>query len=76
MALLQMCISYMDTKEAFYHGFLMGVLGNMRDYLVKSNREGGNGRSDIVVQSLDVGYLPMVLELKVSETYKGMEGSL
>lgn len=71
--LLQMCISYMDTKEAFYHGFMMGVLGNMRDYLVKSNREGGNGRSDIMVRNLDVSCPPMVLELKVSETYKGME---
>ena len=71
--LLLLCISYMDTKEAFYHGFLMGILGNMRDYLVKSNREGGNGRSDIVVRSLDVSCPPMVLELKVSETHRGME---
>jgi len=71
--LLLLCISYMDTKEAFYHGFLIGVLGNMRDYLVKSNREGGNGRSDIVVRSLDVSCPPMVLELKVSETHRGME---
>ena len=42
-------ISYMDTQEAFYHGFMMGVLNNLRDYLVKSNRESGNGRLDILV---------------------------
>lgn len=71
--LLQMSISYMDTKEAFYHGFLLGILGNMRDYLVKSNREGGNGRSDIVVRSLNVSCPAMVLELKAAETYKGLE---
>lgn len=71
--LLQLSISYMDTKEAFYHGFLLGVLGNMKDYLVKSNREGGNGRSDIVIRSLDVSNPPMVLELKAAETYKGLE---
>lgn len=71
--LLQLSISYMDTLEAFYHGFLLGILGNMKDYLVKSNREGGNGRSDIVIRSLDVSCPPMVLELKVSETYKGLE---
>lgn len=71
--LLQDTISYMDAKEAYYHGFLTGVLGNMKDYLVKSNREGGNGRLDIVVRSLDVSQPPIVLELKVSETYKGLE---
>lgn len=71
--LLQLSISYMDTKEAFYHGFLLGILGNMKDYLVKSNREGGNGRSDIVIRSLDVSNPPMVLELKAAETYKGLE---
>lgn len=71
--LLQMSISYMDSKEAFYHGFLMGVLGNMKDYLVKSNREGGNGRYDIMVRSLDVNRPPMVLELKLAATYKDLE---
>lgn len=71
--LLQMSISYMDSKEAFYHGFLMGILGNMKDYLVKSNREGGNGRYDIVVRSLDVSRPPMVLELKLAATYKDLE---
>jgi len=73
--LLQLSISYLDTQEAFYHGFLMGILGNMKDYLAKSNRESGNGRSDIVVRSLDVSCPPMVMELKVSHTYKGLEAA-
>ena len=73
--LLQESISYMDTKEAFYHGFLLGVLGNMSDYIVKSNRESGNGRLDIVVLSRDVLKTPVIMELKVSETYKGMEAA-
>lgn len=71
--LLQISISYMDTMEAFYHGFLMGILGNMKNYLVKSNRESGNGRSDIVVRSLDVSRPAVIIELKVSDTYKGLE---
>lgn len=70
--LLQLSISYMDNQEAFYHGFLIGILGNMREYLVQSNREGGNGRYDIVIRSLDVSRPAMVLELKVSDTYKGL----
>lgn len=71
--LLRESISYTDSMEAFYHGFLLGILGNMSGYLVKSNREAGDGRYDIYVRSLDVTKAPAVLELKVSDTFKGME---
>lgn len=71
--LLQLSISYMDAMESFYHGFILGVLGNMKDYIVQSNREGGKGRSDIVIRSLDVSCPPMILELKVAQTYKGLD---
>lgn len=73
--LLLESISYMDTKEAFYHGFMMGVLSNMKDYLIKSNRERGNGRLDIIVRSRDVSKAPVIMELKLSETYKGMDAA-
>lgn len=73
--LLQQSISYMDSGEAFYHGFLLGVLGNMKDYLVKSNREGGNGRLDLSVCSPDVSKTPVIIELKVSPSFKGMEAA-
>lgn len=73
--LLQKSISYLDSREAFYHGFLLGVLGNMREYLVKSNRESGNGRLDIVVRNLDVSQPPVILELKVSDTFKDMDSA-
>lgn len=84
--LLQESISYMDTREVgkspslsfggkYYHGFMMGVLNNLRDYLVKSNRESGNGRLDILVRSHNVSKTPVIMELKVSETYKGMENA-
>lgn len=29
--LLMDSISFMDSKEAFYHGFILGILGNMKD---------------------------------------------
>lgn len=45
----------------------------MKDFIVKSNRESGNGRLDILVRSLDVSIPPVVIELKVPETFKGME---
>lgn len=71
--LLQESISYMDGREDFYHGFLLGILSNLKNYLVKSNREAGNGRLDIVVRSLNVLQPPIVLELKVADSFKGMK---
>lgn len=73
--LLMKSISYMDGREEFYHGFLLGILENMKDYLVTSNREGGMGRYDIAVRNLDVTKTQIILELKVSDTYKGMESA-
>ena len=42
-------ISFNDAYENFYHGFLTGVFSNMKGYIVKSNREGGSGRSDLFI---------------------------
>lgn len=52
--LLREGISFYDTKEAFYHGFLMGIFGGMGDYYSYSNRESGDGRYDICLKSMDV----------------------
>lgn len=71
--LLMDSISFLDSKEAFYHGFLLGVLGNMDDFLVKSNRESGQGRYDILVRSLDVTVPAVIFELKVSDAFKNMD---
>lgn len=71
--LLRESISYMDSKEAFYHGFLLGILGKMQEYIVRSNQEAGDGRFDICIRSLDVSQAPLVLELKVSDTFKGLQ---
>lgn len=73
--LLMNSISYMDGREAFYHGFILGILGNLRDYIVTSNREGGTGRYDIAVRSLDVSKPALIIELKVSDTFKGMDAT-
>ena len=40
-------ISFYDSAENFYHGFLTGILSQSEKYLVKSNRESGNGRLGI-----------------------------
>ncbi|MGL5084350.1 MAG: AAA family ATPase, partial [Clostridium sp.] len=45
-------ISFNDAYENFYHGFLTGILLHMKGYIVKSNREGGRGRSDLFIKSV------------------------
>ncbi|WP_373216463.1 AAA family ATPase [Ruminococcus sp. 5_1_39BFAA] len=66
-------ISFYDSAENFYHGFLAGILNQSEKYLVKSNRESGNGRSDIMVKSPSLRGRAFVLELKVSDSMDSME---
>lgn len=66
-------ISFYDGAENFYHGFLTGILSQSENYLVKSNRESGNGRSDIMVKSPSLRGRAFVLELKVSGHIDNLE---
>ena len=52
-------ISVRDAKEDFYHGMMAGVLRTL--FIVKSNRECGEGMPDIVVKD---GHRAVILELK------------
>ena len=66
-------ISYFDYAESYYHGFMTGLLSNAGRYRVYSNRESGNGRPDIVLTELKFMGRAIILELKISDTFKGME---
>ncbi len=66
-------ISFYDSEENFYHGFLTGILSQSQDYIVKSNRESGNGRGDICVKSPSLRGRSFILELKVSEDIDALE---
>ncbi len=66
-------ISFYDSAENFYHGFLAGILSQSQNYLVKSNRESGNGRSDIMVRSPSLRGRSFILELKVSDSIDDLE---
>ena len=70
---LMATISFYDNAENFYHGFLAGILSQSSNYLVKSNRESGNGRSDILVKSPSLRGKAFVLELKVSDNIDDLE---
>ena len=71
--LLRQSISFNDYYENFYHGFLVGILMGMDGYIVKSNREGGQGRSDIFVKPLDMINPGIVIEIKVADSMRNIE---
>ena len=52
--LLKKTISFNDAYENFYHGFMIGLLSHMDGYIVKSNRESGDGRCDIYIKPLSI----------------------
>ena len=66
-------ISFYDSAENFYHGFLAGILSQSENYLVKSNRESGGGRSDLTVKSPSLRGRSFVLEIKVSDCIDDLE---
>lgn len=66
-------ISFYDYQESYYHGFLAGMLKNIGNYIVLSNRESGNGRPDIIVKYPSVRGKAIIIETKVSQTYDGLE---
>ena len=69
--LLRMTISYHDYKEDFYHAFLAGIFAGA-GYAVQSNKEHGEGRSDIVVTDIR-GAKAAVFEAKYSKTLNKMQ---
>lgn len=71
--LLQDTISFYDNVEAFYHGFMVGVLGQLKTHIIKSNRESGKGRYDILVRSPDVRQPVVVIELKAAKDYASLQ---
>ena len=66
-------ISFNDAYENFYHGFVTGVLSNMKGYIVKSNRESGNGRSDLFIKPVTRRKTAVILELKIAKTFDDLE---
>ena len=45
---------FYDYREDYYHGFLAGLLKNSRGYVIKSNRESGLGRYDLVLKTRQI----------------------
>ena len=71
--LLYKTISYHDYKEDFYHAFLAGILAGT-GCAVKSNREHGEGRSDVVVYNMEKRQVA-IFEAKYAKTLDDLEAS-
>lgn len=69
--LLRKTISYHDYKEDFYHIFLAGIFTGA-GYTVDSNKEHGEGRSDVVIYD-DTNGRVAIFEAKYSKTSDRME---
>ena len=69
--LLRKTISYHDYREDFYHAFLAGIFAGA-GYMVDSNKEHGEGRSDVVVYDT-VNARVAVFEAKYTRTLDKLE---
>ena len=70
---LHRSISFIDSAENFYHGFLLGILTGLQGYEKLSNRESGEGRYDIVLKPYDERQSAIILELKRVQRFTEME---
>lgn len=69
--LLRRTISYHDYREDFYHAFLAGIFTGA-GYMVDSNKEHGEGRSDVVVYDPVNGRVA-IFEAKYTKTLDRLE---
>ena len=67
--------SYMDGKnENFYHGLFLGMSFYLDNkYLLKSNREAGLGRYDVLIEPINKKERAFILEFKVTDSEKNLE---
>ena len=64
-----------DRKENFYHGLLLGLLrGSNPGWLIKSNRESGDGFSDILIKPEDPD-AGIVIEVKYAKEMKNLDAA-
>lgn len=71
-------LSYFDTSrhatERFYHAFVLGLLANLDyRYHIRSNRESGYGRYNLMMIPRDVKERGVIMEFKVAESEAAMD---
>ena len=66
-------ISFYDYKESYYHGFLAGMLQGIGGCTLRSNRESGAGRSDIILTPYRSRDAVIIIETKVADKATDLE---
>lgn len=66
-------ISFFDYGESYYHGFLAGLLKVAGNYQILSNRESGEGRTDLVMREPKFRGKAVIIEIKLAKTFGEME---
>lgn len=61
-----------SQKENFYHGMLIGLLRNYRNWSVKSNVESGDGFADVIIKPEDPD-TGIIIELKYARTFQELD---
>ena len=66
-----------SEPEKFYHGFVLGLLvDNAKNYVLKSNRESGYRRYDVVLEPKNKGDAAVIMEFKVYDREYDHENDL
>ena len=74
--LLEKTISTFDSAESFYHGFFLSLLYGVPKYSVKSNREEGVGRPDIVLYPNRPKDPAIIFEVKIRKRFNEMRDGI
>lgn len=63
-----------DKSERFYHAFVLGLLANLDyRYHIRSNRESGYGRYDLMMTPKDLNDRGVIIEFKVSDSPESLD---
>ena len=67
--------SYFSLRdESSYENIVLTMMhGILRGYRISSQQESGNGRLDLVLEPRDEGTVPIIIELKVSDSESDLE---
>ena len=65
-----------DSVESFYHGFFLSLLYGVLGYEVRSNREEGDGRTDIVLYPQQPKDKAIIFELKNRKKFIEMQDGI
>ena len=66
-------ISYMDQNEYYYHGMVAGLLTGIKGFSIRSNREGGKGRSDLLLKPVRRSREAFVIEFEVTKDFDQLD---